>query len=222
MSYQSKFTGAEIDERLEQTDTIPLVVDEVLNLPNTHDNIVVGYMNSIDLDSLNKMPQENDRFWGICKTTDKYVYGFVAQCTGEITESDTTQYAQFEFIEIVLLHDGSLDEELENQGAKLYLHEVTFTTAEEDENHILRLVSDSSTPFEYDGGNGGIYIGEDKILNAKFGYDGVEYNDCLLTYEYSNDGAIENIAYIERSGTIRSIDITTIVESSLSDTVTEI
>lgn len=110
MAYQSKYTGAEIDRRLGEVDTIPLVVDEVLNLPRTHDDIVVGYMNSIDLDSLNKTPQANERFWGVCKTSDKYIYSFVAKCTGEITEENGVKYAVFEFTEVVLLHDGSLDE----------------------------------------------------------------------------------------------------------------
>lgn len=92
----------ELDEAIE---TIPLIVDEVLVLPNPHGSIVIGYKNSIDLESLNKLPQKDERFWGICKSTDNYVYSFVARCTGEITTDDKgVQYAVFEFVEAVLLY----------------------------------------------------------------------------------------------------------------------
>lgn len=85
---------------------IPLVVDEVLTLPVPHSNIVVGYVNSIDLPSLSKTPKLDDQFWGICKSNDNYIYGFVAKIT---SEDVSTGFAQFEFTEVWLLHDASID-----------------------------------------------------------------------------------------------------------------
>ena len=93
---------------LHDPNDIPLVVDEVLTLPVSHKYIVPGYKNSIDLDSLSKLPKENDKFWGICKSTDDYVYSFVAKCTGNFATSNDTEFAQFEFTEVWLLNEGPI------------------------------------------------------------------------------------------------------------------
>ena len=84
---------------------IPLVVDETLKLPVTHESIVIGYKNSIDAPSLNKEPVVNEKFWGICKTIDNYIYSFVAKITGEINNG----FYPFVFNEVMLLHDASFD-----------------------------------------------------------------------------------------------------------------
>lgn len=94
---------SEIDEAI---NTIPLVVDEVLILPSESGAIKEGYKNSIDLDSLNKIPVKDERFWGLCKTTDNCIYSFVAKCTGEITQNSAgKKFAVFVFEEAKLIHD---------------------------------------------------------------------------------------------------------------------
>lgn len=95
---------------------IPLVVDETLLLPVTHDKIYVGYANSIDINSLNKTPTKDETFFGLCKTTDGYVYSFLAK----ITETDYTDgFANFEFIEVTLLHNANIDKEVTNKLNKI-------------------------------------------------------------------------------------------------------
>lgn len=97
---------------------IPLVVDETLLLPVTHDKIYVGYANSIDINSLNKTPTKGETFFGLCKTTDGYVYSFLAK----ITETDYTDgFANFEFIEVTLLHNANIDKEVANKLNKIVI-----------------------------------------------------------------------------------------------------
>ena len=100
-SYNKAFESAreakEFAERI-----APLVLDEVLTPKTTHDHIKIGYANSIDSESLNKTPYVGERFWGVCKTTDSFVYGFVAKITGSVNEQG---YYPFTFDETpVLLH----------------------------------------------------------------------------------------------------------------------
>ena len=87
---------------------IPLTIDEVLTLSVSYDDIKVGYTNSIDLDSLNKMPREGEKFWGICKTDDNYLFSFVARCTGEFISSGDIEFALFEFIEVSPLYGENI------------------------------------------------------------------------------------------------------------------
>ncbi len=88
----------------EKLNTIPLVVDEIVELPTPHENIIVGYTNSIDLASLNYQPKEGDKFWGLFKSDDDYVYGAVA----EITDEDFSDgFASFILTEVWLIHDAS-------------------------------------------------------------------------------------------------------------------
>lgn len=216
MAYQSKFTGAEIDERLSERciyniTSIDTVYESVAELEAAMSGKATNGM-TLPVLTDGKLPlmlyayRANSQTWEYKEDVKaSTIYCVLA----------TNRIYRYTMAKPYFL-------ELGNQGAKLYLHEVTFTTSENDETHTLRLVSNSSTPFRYDEGNGGLYIGGVQIINSKFGWDDWEYYDCLLTYEYSNDGAIENIAYIERSGTTRSIDITTIHQDSLTDTVTEI
>lgn len=109
---------------------IPLVVDEVLTLPTPHENIIVGYTNSIDLASLNKTPEKGERFWGICKSSDNYVYGFAAECTGEISTADGVDYAEFKFTEVWLLHNADIDK-------KVAEYETRISTLEAKVNALL-------------------------------------------------------------------------------------
>lgn len=83
-------------------DIMPLVVDEVVELPVAHQSVVEGYENSIDLASFNYPPKMGDKFWGLFKSNDGYVYGAVAKI---IDEDFSDGFASFELIEVCLIHD---------------------------------------------------------------------------------------------------------------------
>ena len=87
----------------------PIVIDETLNLSTTHENIVVGYSNSIDLESLNKVPNAGDKAWAMCKTRDNYIYSVLLEFTAE---PNNESFVPFVFTEILNLHDGSVDSEV--------------------------------------------------------------------------------------------------------------
>ena len=165
----------EVDGNIEK---IPLVVDEVLTLPVSHESIVVGYGNSIDLDSLNKTPQKDDRFWGICKSTDNYVYSFVAKCTGEITTNENeVQFAEFEFVELVLLHDANTDEIIDN-------------------TLVLKMVPEFNKPYEEIKSNYDNYTDEEYAAEQVYSiwYDNFnkrpEVGDLFVSVGTSNDGYV--------------------------------
>lgn len=87
----------------------PIVLDETLNVSTTHENIVVGYSSSIDLESLNKVPNVGDKAWAMCKTRDNYIYSVLLEFTAE---PNNEGFVSFIFAEILNLHDGSLDSEV--------------------------------------------------------------------------------------------------------------
>lgn len=122
--YFSKYTGQQIDEAVqaliennivwddlsqELKDKIPLIIDEIWMLPVPHTSIVVGFENDINLDSLNKTPEKDEQFWGLCKTTDNYIYSVVAKYTGKIILSGNVKYAVFEFIGIQMIYNGNIN-----------------------------------------------------------------------------------------------------------------
>lgn len=98
------------------TKAIPLVVDETLILNVSRTSIVAGYANSIDLASLNKTPTVGERFTGICKTSDNYVYSFAASVTGTVNESG---YVPFVFDEVTLLHSGITDTQVATNATEI-------------------------------------------------------------------------------------------------------
>lgn len=95
---------------------IPLVANETFVLDVTHESIVVGYNASLPLSSFNKTPVQGDKFWGICKTNDNYVYSFVATVTSVNNENSVVEV---EFTNVILLYDADFYINVTNKLSKL-------------------------------------------------------------------------------------------------------
>ena len=150
-------------ERLNKSD-IPLIVDEVVNLSGTYsEDLVVGYTNSIDAQSLNKTPTVGETTLVHIKTADRYVYSALIGITGSINNSG---YYPFVVKELLLLHDegyrATLSRhdfeilQLQNSKAnKLYRHSfgaVSFVSSQSTEytpkEFVTAFASSLSTVFE--------------------------------------------------------------------------
>lgn len=180
--------------------TIPLVVDEVLDLPNTHEDIVVGYTNSIDLASLNKIPVIGEKFWGICKTTDNYLYSFVAECTDTVNSSG---FVPFVFTEVSMIFDGSLERKgVQNVTDLSVIYEdVSDLPPSADNGYVAIVKTNGGTPlmvyrylvedgwkYKYDVGPHAIYV--DLATNT------------LYRYTMTPPDYLVPITYLQESGSI--------------------
>jgi hypothetical protein len=90
---------------------IPLVVDEVLIVGGTSDEIdkegsTSGYTNFLDAASFSRRPEVEEVFWCIVKSCDNYLYTALARVTGEEERrpNGSLMYP-FELIEAIEIYD---------------------------------------------------------------------------------------------------------------------
>ncbi len=161
----------EIEDSIEQfynyvfkENAIPLVVDEMVLLSTSHENVKEGYTNSIDLASLNYPPKMGDKFWGLFKSNDSYVYGAVAKI---IDEDFSDGLASFELTEVCLIHDPApvieVDSELSTESENPVQNKVI--TEAINSSHVVNITqmstiydNESELPSLGASGNGACYI----------------------------------------------------------------
>ena len=131
LMYPFKLVEAiEIYNPMLMTKYIPLLVDEVLDLPTYKDNIldeVNPYTNSIDAISLNKVPKTGERFWCISKSLEGYLFSTVAEITDDkpIIKNEKEFY-EFKFTEAYIIYDPTESLHLSSDTEQVVDSDVKF------------------------------------------------------------------------------------------------
>ncbi len=90
----------------------------------------------------NRLPQIGDKFFGVGTTKDKYSVGFTAQVT-RIGPYNNKPYVWFKFTDLVVLHNGELDKQVEElKNINTYMVNIEYTNSANETYELA---------FEYDG-----------------------------------------------------------------------
>lgn len=140
----------EVQEQLDRVDSeIPLVIDEVLDLPNNSIEITAGYRNSIDRESLNREPKEGETATGFCKTSDNAIFSFLARFDGGVNDDN---FCPFTFTETLLIHqalDAALSPSSRNPVENRAIAEK-FNEVEEAVEVVRDIAQGKNTGYVFD------------------------------------------------------------------------
>lgn len=102
---------------------IPLIVDEVLDIPALSENIKIDYANSIDKASLSREPKIGEKFWCLIKTKDDYIFSAVAEITNTI---NVLGYYPFKLTEAYVIYDPTETLHLKSETEQVVDSDVKF------------------------------------------------------------------------------------------------